>query len=44
MRLATGAYDRLSGRFLAITDKLDELLAHVEEIQQKELYVLRLPT
>ena len=44
LRLATGAYDRLSGRFLAITDKLDDLLARVEEIQQKELYVLRLPT
>jgi NAD(P)-dependent dehydrogenase (short-subunit alcohol dehydrogenase family) len=44
VRLATGDYDRLSGRFLAITDKLDDLLARVEEIQQKELYVLRLPT
>lgn len=44
LRLATGAYDRLSGRFLAITDKLDDLLARVEEIQEKELYVLRLPT
>jgi NAD(P)-dependent dehydrogenase (short-subunit alcohol dehydrogenase family) len=42
LRLATGAYDRLSGRFLAITDKLDDLLARAEEIRQKDLYVLRL--
>ena len=44
VRLATGIYDRLSGRFLTITDNLDDLVARVEEIQQKELYALRLQT
>ena len=44
VRLATGEYDRLSGRFLAVTDNLDDLVARLAEIQQKELYVLRLRT
>lgn len=44
VRLATGAYDRLSGLFLTITDDLDALVARTEEIQQNELYVLRLQT
>jgi hypothetical protein len=30
----------LSGRFLAITDNLDDLVARLEEIQKRELYVL----
>jgi NAD(P)-dependent dehydrogenase (short-subunit alcohol dehydrogenase family) len=44
VRLATGTYDSLSGRFLAITDNLDELLVRLDEIKQKELYALRLQT
>jgi NAD(P)-dependent dehydrogenase (short-subunit alcohol dehydrogenase family) len=44
VQLATGTYDRLSGRFLAITDNLDELVTRATELQQNELYVLRLRT
>src|SRR5215471_6731158 len=44
VRLAAGLYDPLSGRFLAITDNLDDLLARLEEIEKRELYVLRLQT
>jgi hypothetical protein len=40
-RLASGRYDALSGRFLAIDDDLDELLKRADEITARELYTLR---
>jgi NAD(P)-dependent dehydrogenase (short-subunit alcohol dehydrogenase family) len=42
VRLATGGYDQLSGRFLSIADDLDDLLSRAEVIRDNELYVLRL--
>jgi NAD(P)-dependent dehydrogenase (short-subunit alcohol dehydrogenase family) len=41
-RLASGRYDRLSGRFLSIDDDLDELLSRADEIKARELYTLRI--
>jgi NAD(P)-dependent dehydrogenase (short-subunit alcohol dehydrogenase family) len=42
VRLATGAYDQLSGRFLTIADDLDDLLSRADDIQNHDLYALRL--
>ncbi|HYR87954.1 MAG TPA: hypothetical protein VE422_27995 [Terriglobia bacterium] len=43
-RLASGRYDTLSGRFLAIDDDLDELLKRKDDITSRELYTLRIQT
>jgi len=42
VRLASGRYDLLSGRFFGIDDDLDELLNRGSEIAARELYTLRL--
>ena len=39
--LATGRYDALSGRFVAVADDLDRLAASVDRIEREELYALR---
>ena len=39
--LTTGRADRLSGRFLQISD-IEELIEHAEEIVQEDFYTLRL--
>jgi len=41
VQLAAGRADALSGRFLAVSDDLAKLLAHLDEIKQAELYALR---
>ena len=41
-RIARGDADSLSGRFLHALDDLDDLLAHLSEIEQDELYAPRL--
>jgi NAD(P)-dependent dehydrogenase (short-subunit alcohol dehydrogenase family) len=41
-RIARGEADPLSGRFLHALDDLDDLLAHVSEIERDELYAPRL--
>jgi NAD(P)-dependent dehydrogenase (short-subunit alcohol dehydrogenase family) len=43
LRLAAGDADRLSGRFLSITDELNELIRQVEAIEHGQLYTLKLP-
>lgn len=40
--LASGRYDRLSGAFLASTDDLAMLLHHSDEVEQGQMYKLRL--
>ncbi len=44
LQLATGEADPLSGRFIRIHDDLPTLLEKIAEIQQGNLYVLRVPT
>ena len=44
VRLASGRYDALSGRFLTIDDDLDYLLARSDDIVKEELYTLRIKT
>jgi NAD(P)-dependent dehydrogenase (short-subunit alcohol dehydrogenase family) len=44
VRLASGRYDLLSGRFLGIADDLDGLVGRIDEIAARELYTLRLNT
>jgi NAD(P)-dependent dehydrogenase (short-subunit alcohol dehydrogenase family) len=44
LRLASGAADQLSGRFMSVGDDLDMLLTRAEEIGEKELYTLRIST
>jgi NAD(P)-dependent dehydrogenase (short-subunit alcohol dehydrogenase family)/uncharacterized protein YndB with AHSA1/START domain len=39
--LATGRYDALSGRFITVTDDLDQLVRSSRQIQREELYTLR---
>jgi NAD(P)-dependent dehydrogenase (short-subunit alcohol dehydrogenase family) len=41
-RIARGDADPLAGRFLHALDDLDDLLAHIAEIERDELYVPRL--
>jgi NAD(P)-dependent dehydrogenase (short-subunit alcohol dehydrogenase family) len=43
-RLAAGCGDRLSGRHLTVHDDLDSLLAHIDEIEHRDLHTLRLRT
>lgn len=40
--LASGQGDGLSGRFLSVTDDVAELARRAEDIQSRNLYVLRL--
>ena len=41
IRLAAGDGDGLSGRHLSVHDDLDALLAHLPEVRDRDLYVLR---
>jgi NAD(P)-dependent dehydrogenase (short-subunit alcohol dehydrogenase family) len=40
--LASGEADGLSGRFIRVSDKVDDLIAQTEVIQKNDLYTLRL--
>jgi NAD(P)-dependent dehydrogenase (short-subunit alcohol dehydrogenase family) len=42
VRLASGRYDALSGRFLTVDDDLDALLTRADDIAQQEQYLLRI--
>jgi NAD(P)-dependent dehydrogenase (short-subunit alcohol dehydrogenase family) len=42
--LASGRADALSGRYIAVEDDLDQLIARAAEIRAQELYTLRLRT
>ena len=42
LQLATGQADVLSGRYIDVEEDLIKLLAHIDEIQSKDLYTLRL--
>ena len=41
MRLAAGDADALSGRHLSVHDDLDTVLALLDEVQERDLYVMR---
>ncbi len=42
VKLATGVADKLSGRFIHVSDDLDDLVAHADEIVQDDRHALRL--
>jgi NAD(P)-dependent dehydrogenase (short-subunit alcohol dehydrogenase family) len=42
LKLASGNYDDLSGRHLSVEDDLDRVLAHIDEVRERELYLLGL--
>jgi NAD(P)-dependent dehydrogenase (short-subunit alcohol dehydrogenase family) len=44
VRLASGEADKLTGRYIHVTDNLDELILTAERIQEQDLYALRLRT
>ena len=44
VRLALGEADNLTGRYIHVTDNLDELILAAEKIQEQDLYALRLQT
>jgi NAD(P)-dependent dehydrogenase (short-subunit alcohol dehydrogenase family) len=44
VRLASGAYDTLSGRQLSVDDDLDAIVGRIEDVRDRELYHLRLRT
>jgi NAD(P)-dependent dehydrogenase (short-subunit alcohol dehydrogenase family) len=44
VRLASGVADALSGRYIHVSQDLDALIAQSEEIQARDLYMLRLRT
>jgi 3-oxoacyl-[acyl-carrier protein] reductase len=44
VRLASGRYDALSGRFLSIADDPDGMLGRAGDIAEHELYTLRFKT
>ena len=44
LELASGRADSLSGRFLSIWDDLDSLLRNAKEIEERNLYSLRIQT
>jgi NAD(P)-dependent dehydrogenase (short-subunit alcohol dehydrogenase family)/uncharacterized protein YndB with AHSA1/START domain len=44
LELASGRADALSGRFLTVSDNLDVLLGHVKQIEENNLYSLRVRT
>ncbi len=39
-RLTTGRYDELSGRHISVHDDLDEILRHIHDVRDSELYLL----
>lgn len=41
LELVSGRLDSLSGRFLSIDDDLDQLLKKAEDLEQKNLYALK---
>ena len=41
LRLAAGDADALSGRHLSVHDDLDAVMAHVAEVRDQDLYVMR---
>ena len=41
-RLASGSADALTGRYLTISDDLDDLLSRANEITRDDLYAVRL--
>jgi 5-hydroxydodecatetraenal polyketide synthase CpkA len=41
LRLAAGEADELSGRHLSVHDDLDGLLARLDEVRRRDLYVMR---
>jgi hypothetical protein len=46
VRLLSGKYDELSGRQLSVHDDLDAVLDEIDDVRERELYVLgvqRLP-
>lgn len=40
--LATGRFDRLSGRHLTAADDIDALLSQIDRIEREDLHTLRL--
>lgn len=44
VRLASGEADKLTGRYIHVTDDLDKLIAMADKIQEEDLYALRLQT
>src|SRR5215469_5338692 len=44
LELASGRADSLSGRFLSVWDDLDSLLRNVKQIEERNLYSLRIQT
>jgi NAD(P)-dependent dehydrogenase (short-subunit alcohol dehydrogenase family) len=42
LRLATGYADKLSGRLIIANDDLSQTIRHVSEVEQRQLYTLRL--
>jgi NAD(P)-dependent dehydrogenase (short-subunit alcohol dehydrogenase family) len=44
LRLASGRYDALSGRQLSVHDDLDAILERIDDVRERELYVLGLQT
>ena len=44
VRLASGQADPLTGRYIHVTDNLDELILTADKIQEQDLYALRLQT
>jgi 3-oxoacyl-[acyl-carrier protein] reductase len=42
VRLASGRYDALAGRYLHAEHDLDDLLARIDEIRERDLYAIRL--
>jgi NAD(P)-dependent dehydrogenase (short-subunit alcohol dehydrogenase family)/uncharacterized protein YndB with AHSA1/START domain len=44
LQLASGLADRLTGRFLSVSDDLDVLLRNVEQIEENNLFSLRVRT
>ena len=44
LALASGQWDRLSGRHLAVTDDLDDLLSRIDRVERDDLHTLRLRT
>ena len=44
VRLASGEADKLTGRYIHVTDNLDEMTSMADKIQEDDLYALRLQT
>ena len=41
LRIAVGDADPLTGRHISVHDDLDELLARVDEVRERDLFVMR---